>query len=312
MPVVRFPGRHALLVYLLLPSFDALCAAQEPAARSPTSEERPAEPATPHRTGRFRAVLAERSPESDLSVLAGRFTLSASQIEAADPERGRYDLGGESFEVYVSDRYRPAEPTALLVWVSPTPRGGVWSAEVKQVLAERGVIWVGANRSGNERSKWVRMGLALDAAHNLTRLYNVDPERVYVGGYSGGGRTASALALLFPERFRGGLCVMGVDYYRRVPMPDRPGAYWPPVFPAPPREALRRVRDLGRYVLVTGEKDFNRAQTRAYFAGFQMDGFAGVTYLEIPGATHFEGFDGEWFARALDALDPRPAPPSPG
>jgi acetyl esterase/lipase len=148
------------------------------------------------------------------------------------------------------------------------------------------------------------MGLALDAAHNMSRLYSIDPERVYVGGYSGGGRTASALAVLVSEVFRGGLCVMGVDYFRRVPIPDQPGTYWPGTFPPPPPATLERLRRQARFVLLTGELDFNRAQTRAYFGEFQRDGFEHVTYLEVPGASHSDGPDGEWFARALDALDP--------
>jgi tetratricopeptide (TPR) repeat protein len=285
---------------------------RQPGGAPARPAELPTEPASAHRMGRYRTAFAERSRQSDLEALAARFTIPLPDLEAADPERGRYDLAAETFEVYVPESYRRDRPAGLLVWISPGPRGGLWDAELKRVLAEHGMIWVGANRSGNERSKWVRMGLALDAVENASRLYAVDPERVYVSGYSGGGRTASALALLFPEVFRGGFCVMGVDYFRRVSVPDRPGAHWPPAYPQPPRPALSRAREQGRYVLLTGELDFNRAQTKAYFAEFKRDGFAHVTYLEIPGATHYDGVDAEWFARALAALDPLPAASSPG
>ena len=115
--------------------------------------------------------------------------------------------------------------------------------------------------SGNTRLPWNRVGLALDAAYNAARYYEIDPERVYVGGYSGGGRIATALTLFYPEVFRGGLFVYGVDFYRRISVPDRPGSDWLPWFPVPPKATLSQLRDDSRLVLLTGDRDFNRLQT---------------------------------------------------
>lgn len=102
-----------------------------------------------------------------------------------------------------TDRGRRREPTAagwgLLVWVSPWDFGGpsgVTGPALAGILADHRLIWVGAHRAGNERARVYRWGLALDAADQMARLYEIDPSRVYAVGRSGGGRAASALASL--------------------------------------------------------------------------------------------------------------------
>jgi dienelactone hydrolase len=265
--------------------------------------ELPVEAPVAQRVGRYRTAFSERSPLSGIDTFLDRFDLDRSAIAAADPAAGAYDLAAETYEVFVPDTYRPGEKAGLLVWVSPGASGAIHNPDLLKVLAERRMIWIGANNSGNTRPRWTRMGLALDAVHNMKRLYDLDESRIYVIGYSGGGRTASALAMVYPEAFDGAFCVYGVDFYRAVAVPDKPGAHWPPAYPPPPRSEARRVKQEHRYVLLTGELDFNRAQTKVYYGELVDDGFAHVTYLEIPGASHYSGIGGEWFARGLAALD---------
>ncbi len=218
-------------------------------------------------------------------------------------------MAAESFEVYVPPGEPPADGWGLVVWISPSGRGGFTSPEIQAVLDERRLIWCGADGAGNRRHSWYRVALALDAAHHLARLYPIDPARVYAAGYSGGGRVASSLVLLYPELFRGGLFLMGVNFYRPIPIPDRPGSSWAPRFPPPPAEELAAIRHGSRLVLVTGALDFNRAETRRVHEELVADGFAGATYLEVPGIGHYDRLDRAWLERAFAALD---APPPAG
>lgn len=285
---------------------------REPAAPPP---DRPVLPPEPHRRGAYRTAFpAElRSPLSDPGVVLARYGGEPEEVLEVDPSLGRYELPEETFEIYVPEGYRPAAEGGggwgLLVWVSPTASGGIdgqgglGDPERRAVLDEEGLLWVGANDAGNPRFTWNRVGLALDAAHAMAELYDLDPARVYAAGYSGGGRIASALALLFPEVFRGALALFGASFFRPVPVPDRPGSHWPPAFPAPPEETLRALRAESRMVLLTGERDFNRAQTRAVARALEEDGFRRVTYLEVPGATHHDLPDTDWLRRALRALE---------
>lgn len=282
------------------------------AAESEAAGEEPRTPVPvevePDRTGRFRTGFRQRHPDSTLEVLAERFGRPIVELARAEAAGERYDVAGERFAVFVPQRYEPRSASSeegwgLVVWVSPTDEGEVPAGATEAVLADRRLLWVGADGSGNQRLTWQRIALALDAAHNMSRYYDLDPQRIYVAGYSGGGRVASALALLFPETFRGGLFLYGVDFYRRVPIPDRPGSDWLPWFPAPSRAALERLRETTRLVLVTGERDFNRMQVRTFAEEYREEGFEHLTYIEIPGASHYDWPSRRWLEEAFAALD---------
>lgn len=266
----------------------------------PALAGQPAEAPVAHRTGPQRLAFNEKSPLAEPPVYAERFGLEEALAELAPDELPTRSLDGESFEVYVPASYRAGEPYGLLVWVSPTPFGGFRRPEYPRILAEHKLIWVGANGAGNERNTWERASLALDAAFNMARIYTIDPERVYVAGYSGGGRLSSSLTLIYPDLFAGGMFFFGCNWFETMPVPDKPGSYWPQKFPRPPD--LARVERESRLVFVTGERDFNRQQTRETWKRAEALGFERIAYLEIPGATHYFGIPGEWLERSLDAL----------
>jgi tetratricopeptide (TPR) repeat protein len=255
------------------------------------------------RTGRFRAILQESSSLSALDVYLERHGLSEEELRSVDPKGGVYDLSEESFSVYVPEGYEAQEPHGLFVWVSPTPLGGFRNPEFERVLAERKLIWVGAYNSGNGRLGWYRSGLALDAVESMKSLYNVDENRIYVSGYSGGGRISSSLAMLYPEVFRGGFFTYGCDYFEQLPVPDRPGSFWPARFPSPGRAAVERLKTDSRFVLLTGDQDFNRPQTRQIYKQMERSGFEHLTYLQIPEADHYFGLPPEWLEKGVDGLD---------
>lgn len=265
---------------------------------------RPPEPASPHRVGAFRTAFTERSPLSSMDTYRKRYNLSRETIVQTDPAEGVYDVSAESFEVFVPETYDSSEPAGLLVWISPANSGELGRPENRQVLADENLIWIGANNSGNDRWHWYRAGLALDAAHNMQKFYNIDPERIYIAGYSGGGRVASSIALLYPEVYRGGAFFYGSNYFRKVEVPKQPGAFWRAAFPPPPKQNLERLRKDHRFVLVTGEHDFNRDETEANSREYKRDRFKHVTYIEIPGADHGYGVHGEWLQRVIEALSP--------
>jgi pimeloyl-ACP methyl ester carboxylesterase len=152
------------------------------------------------------------------------------------------DLAQERFTVYVPP-HSPAQGYGLLVFVPPwekamLPRG--WA----EILDRRGVIFVSAANSGNAANVLDRREpLALLAAHNIMQRFRVNPERIYVGGFSGGSRIALRLALGFPDVFRGALLNAGSD-----PIGDAET-------PLPPAELFSRFQELMRIVYVSGQND---------------------------------------------------------
>ena len=243
------------------------------------------------RRGEFTISFTERSPLSARKVFARRFGWL---------ERG-YDLSRESFEVYVPADYQPNGSYGLFVWISAFPHGTIPEA-YKPILDKYRLIWIGANHSGNKRVPfWHRFGLAIDAAHNMKKRYTLDLKRVYVGGYSGGGRCASVVAVGFPEHFHGGFYIVGCNYFRMLEVMRQPGSQWS-FFQMPHRGILQTVMRRNRYVLLTGEQDFNREATEVIADAYRSDGFNHVTYIEIPGMGHLLPGAG-WFERGIAFLD---------
>ncbi len=265
----------------------------------------PAEAPQAGRRGAYKVHFTERSPWSAREEIFRRAGTPPTEALRQVPDALAYEPARESYQVFVPDVEPPAKGWGIFVWISPDPWGGTLRDETHQVLAEHRLIWVGANASGNTRVRWDRWGLALDAVWHLEKLYAIDAERVYVGGYSGGARAASALTMLYPDVFRAGLMQMGIDWYEDLPIPDRPGSHWPHVYDRPPRDLYRQAQQR-RFVLLTGERDFNRQQTRVIRDELEKNDFQSVTYLEIPGASHYDRVPGEWLEKAFAALDPGP------
>ena len=152
------------------------------------------------------------------------------------------DLARERFTVYVP-AHPPTQGYGLLVFIPPwenamLPRG--WAA----ILDRRGVIFVSAAKSGNEANILDRREpLALLAAHNIMQRFHVNPERIYIAGFSGGSRVALRLALGFPDVFRGAFLNAGSD-----PIGDAQA-------PLPPAELFSRFQEMTRIVYITGQND---------------------------------------------------------
>lgn len=195
-------------------------------------------------------IFTSYDPSTSLPELLRRLRspLTGARLEWEAAAAGKslagrtIDLASERFIVRVPSS-RPAGGYGLLVFVPPwqdarIPAG--WAAE----LDRAGLLFVSAARSGNDESPLTRRApLALLAAHNLIHQYAVDPERVYIAGFSGGSRIALRLALGYGDLFRGAILNAGSD-----PIGTRD-------VPLPPRELLRRFQDTVHLVYVTGARD---------------------------------------------------------
>ena len=183
-------------------------------------------------------VLLERllSPRHRMRQLAAM----AAKGEALAPYP--LDFSAERFSIFLPKQQPPAG-YGLLVFIPPwedarLPLG--WS----QVLEREGIIFVTADRSGNDESiVGRRIPLALTAAYALGERYRVDPNRTFISGFSGGSRVAFRTAVAFPDVFAGALLDSGSDPFGTS---DNP-------LPSPDLMSLLQTRT--RFVFVTGEDD---------------------------------------------------------
>ena len=201
-------------------------------------------------TGGKEIVFTEYSPLATSPEIARRMLspLVELQLEQQAARAGKklieqpINLSAEHFTVYVPTA-RPPRGFAVLVFIPPwndarLPPG--WAP----ALERHGVIFVSADRSGNVESVFERrLPLALLAAHNVARQFPVDPDAVYIAGFSGGGRVALRLALAYPDVFHGAILNAGSD-----PIGD-------PQIPLPTKERFYRFQQATRLVYVTGADD---------------------------------------------------------
>ncbi len=258
----------------------------------------------PLKTGRFTARFTEHSPLTTAGELNKRFQFALGMEALNMNHQARpYNILAESFEVYVPESYDLDTSYGLWVHISPSEAGDLPGKSLIPVLEDRKVIWIGANKSGNDHSVYERrIPLALDAAYNMKNLYNIDPDRVYVEGVSGGGRTASMTAFHHPDVWKGGIFIIGVNYWERMENPENPGTYWRASFNKPKKEYLQQAAQEGRYVFLTGDRDSNRAQTKAYFENAYNKFLQNAIYIQVPNMGHRLP-PIEWLVKAIDYVD---------
>lgn len=206
----------------------------------------------------------------------------------------------DTFQLVVPTTYRPDERWGVLVWISPSDSARI-PREWEEVLAKRHLLFVGALRAGNSRNILERIQLAVVASAGMRERFPVDERRVYVSGFSGGGRVASMLGVAYADMFTGAASFMGVNFYTDLPSADGKKLY-PPQF-IPDDQVLEIAKRRSRFVLVSAERDFNRSDTRTVWEhGFKKEGFPAVAYLEVPGIGHSMP-PAEWLEKTLQFLD---------
>jgi len=252
------------------------------------------------RTGAYQTSFTERSPLSAMDIQVPRFGGTMSALKASGKDND-YNLNDETFQVYVPQSYKPGDGWGLFVFDSPGARGNLHEPW-RQVLEKHKLIWIGPDKAGNDRLPLTRFGLCIDAVHNMKKLYDIDPNRIYISGVSGGGRISSMLGVCYPDVFKGGIYICGCNYYRELTAPNTGGKVWHRSY-APIGSFLLQAKKNVSHVLLTGETDPNREQTREnYENGFKKDGFQRVTYIEVPGMGH-QPPDAEWFEKGVVAME---------
>jgi hypothetical protein len=121
--------------------------------------------------------------------------------------------------LYVSTHYDPMTPTPLLVRIhggvgtpniDPQPVKLASEDEFAAGIQERG--WLGIYPMGQDGATWwddVGMANIRNIIRRVKRDYNVDDDRVYMGGFSDGGSGSFAHAMLEPTDFAAFLCLNG-------------------------------------------------------------------------------------------------------
>ena len=190
-----------------------------------------------------------------------------------------------TLEVYVPDTYQPNKPAGLLVYVSPSASGripGRW----KSVMDEYNIIWIAANRSGNKTPAGRRAAFALVAPTLAAKQYKIDLDRIYVSGFSGGGKMAGMLVADYPQLFRGAIFNCGINSLDNHPAKEF------------------EVFQKNHFVFVTGTSDHARDQTEKVYRQYLKSGVLNSKLMVVRNMEH-ENPGGSDFSEAIQYLDSR-------
>jgi hypothetical protein len=156
-----------------------------------------------------------------------------------------YDSTKQQYELFVPPNYDPKKPSPVVLFISPGKGAGGWK-EWEPICKKAGAIFVAPYDAGNECPPKMRVRIVLDVLDDVRRNYNIDADRTYITGFSGGGRIAAAVAFALPDLFGGvaPLCSAG----------DLRNERW----------LRHRLVDRLSVAMISGENDFNRGEVERF------------------------------------------------
>ena len=216
----------------------------------------------------FSGVLAE---ETD-GPRTGYFRTSVTVVEllGADGARAIAEVLAQDeelkWQLYVPRSYDASKPAGVIVFVNRSDSWGGSSKSYNPVLEESNLIWAAPLGAGDKTPMSERMMRAMLTPNMLVRTYALDPSRIYIGGFVGGGYLAAMLATSKPELFRGGVFVGGALAWENNTPP-----------------AIEQIRK-NRYVFVTGSNDVALDTMRRTASVYRKDGIVHSKLIVIPNA----------------------------
>ncbi|MBY0525076.1 MAG: hypothetical protein K2R98_16850 [Gemmataceae bacterium] len=175
------------------------------------------------------------------------FAVSTKSVaEAPAAWLGDYDSTKQTYEVFVPPNYDAKKSYPVILFISAGDGPGGWK-EWEAVCKKEGVIFASPHGAGNgTKPVQKRHRIILDVLDDLRRTYNIDPDRTYLSGHSGGARVAGQIAFALPE-YVGGIA------------PSCAGVELRP-------ESWLRHRAIDRLsvALLTGDSDFNCGEVERY------------------------------------------------
>ncbi|MGI9271936.1 MAG: hypothetical protein ACR2QT_09180 [Woeseiaceae bacterium] len=237
------------------------------------------------------AALAHAAETTEADIRRGQFDVSFTPAQLLDAETlasvAEFVAADEEviWKVHVPETYDPAEPPGLMVYISPSDSG--WMPRGWQpVIDENNFIWISADNAGNESPVGRRMLFAVLGPQIIRQLYEIDNDRIYLSGFSGGGKVSGMVAIDFANLFRGAIYIGGAEHWR---------GSTPKYF--------EHVKN-NRYVFLAGDRDFNLDLTKKIYRRYKSAGLDQIKLIVMPRSGH-QNPDAGHFRQAINFLDTR-------
>lgn len=171
------------------------------------------------------------------------------------------------WEVYVPQNYDPGKPSGILVFINSRNNGKI-EEKWKVVMENTNLIYIGANNSGNDIAIAQRVAYAIIAPRLINNTYYINPDRIYVSGFSGGSRVASMVATEYNNLFKGAIYNSGANYWGEA------------------AQASYDEMKNNYYVFITGTEDFNLEDTKQVYDAYQKIGVKNSKLIVVPNMAH--------------------------
>ncbi len=175
--------------------------------------------------------------------------------------------------IYVPPTYDGTEAYGVYVHINPTEGGLRPSKEWQAVLDKMHLIFVSPNKTSNNEAALLRVVLGLDALATVEAKFKVNPARVFVGGFSGGGHMAMLSQMMYPEIYQG-----AISHAAQSLLP----AHFPGLTVADAKAAPRAKR---KWCVISGDKDKNYARVKETSRDWERMRFL-YKFIDVPGMSH--------------------------
>ena len=166
------------------------------------------------------------------------------------------------WRMYVPRTYDAAAPPGVLVFISSIDWGGIPS-EWQPVMDARNLIWISPSRAGGSAPVQERIIKSIIAPRAAGVDYVIDDERIYIAGFSDGGKVANLVQAADPVTFKGGIYICGA-------------LFWGDKTPA--RLDLMRSN---RHVLVRGCFDPKEREVKGVYDEYRQAGFESTRLITV-------------------------------
>ncbi|MDG1997163.1 MAG: prolyl oligopeptidase family serine peptidase [Emcibacteraceae bacterium] len=213
-------------------------------------------------------ILIVSSPLNSQAQESGfiELTITTAKIFGDEIAKGYSDIidpsENISWEIYLPKNYDKTKPAGVMVYISPQNTINVpenWMS----IMDDKNLIWIAARKSGNKIFTPNRILYALAAMQYLQDNYTLDAGRIYISGFSGGGRIASIAAVQYPTIFKGAAYICGANFWDNLS-----------------DEQLSLVQE-NRFIFITGTQDFNLNDTKTVYGKYKRSGAENIKLMVI-------------------------------
>lgn len=156
-----------------------------------------------------------------------------------------YDATQQHYDIQVPKNSDAKTAAPLILFISPSERPAAMN-EWGNACRRSGIIIASPYRAGNNCPGPRRIRIVLDVLGDIRSKFAIDPDRTYIGGFSGGGRMACGIGFSLPEYFGGVIPVCAGGELRTES--------W----------LRQRVIDRLSVAQLTGTTDFNRGEVERW------------------------------------------------